>query len=87
MSRSLTSRTNNFGRSLDQSVNEQTTTESVDSKLTEIMKEPSCPSAWNSFLPITFIPKALKTGAGRAVCTRNIKNNSKPLKIFQITTF
>lgn len=74
MSRSLTSRTNNFGRSLDQSSNEQTTTtESVDSKLTEIMKEPSCPSAWNSFLPITFIPKALKTGAGRAVCTEKIK--------------
>merc|ERR1719469_603251 len=41
----------------------------VESKLTKIMEEPSCPSAWNSFLPITFIPKALKTGAGNAVCT------------------
>ena len=43
--------------------------EDIDDKVSDIIDEPNCPSAWNSFLPITFIPTAKKTGAGKSVCT------------------
>jgi len=41
----------------------------IDHKQGTILKEPSCPSAWNSFLPITFIPQAKRASNEDVICT------------------
>ena len=49
---------------------EHTLSNYIAEKTGQLLSEPNCPSAWNSFLPITFIPSAEKTSAdGDTICT------------------
>lgn len=38
-------------------------------KTGSLLEEPNCPSAWNSFLPITYIPQAKRASNDQVICT------------------